>query len=97
MSQQSIRRELEQIAGRPNYVTDLNNVGVAVRVYVWKVTTKGVRKGDWHRLLVLADKARDLGADVYYLSGRLVGYRWYNRLEPADQSDANAVAVWIKD
>ena len=97
----AIRRELEAIAGRPNWTARLRlSSQVRYKLLYWWVTTKGQRAFDWHRLLVLKDRATDLGCEAQFARYQKPPYacnRMPNRFcYPCPPEFANCVCVWVK-
>jgi len=95
-----ILNELESIAGKYNHTVRIKRKGeTLIYGYVWRKTKKGNRAYDWTVLLVLADKARDLGCDVqfcYSVSNSRYSWRYQSSLTtPCPERLANAIAIFL--
>ena len=94
--QKFIRQQVESLLGKPQAVKDLNGYGRNTRVYVWSVTTKGGRAMDRSLVLVASDKARDLGATIYYLKNvRYLGWSHTYAADATTMDDCTGIAVWV--
>lgn len=91
--QRSVQVELIKIAGRPHKIYDLTHIGKDIRVWIWKVNNKSEKK-NLTAIFALADKAKELDCEVYFLK--------YNRkatseiLNPESIDQTNELTVWCK-
>lgn len=93
--QLSVQKELIKISGRPQKIHDLNNLGKNIRVWVWKLS----RKRDRNALLALADKAKDLDCEVYFLKYKRKNQSWSGRItiSPELINETEEIAVWCEN
>ncbi len=95
MTKQFILEQLGEIAGGPNEVRKLGNFGKTISVWVWDIkspymsNTRRTRQS----LLVLSDKAQDLGLEFFRM--RKVGN---HKFEVTDKNElVYRVAIWYKE
>lgn len=98
--QRSVRKELVAIAGNPSFVCyPLRGVGNRVSLHFWWVPLRGKRKGEKQHLMVMADRAQDLGCKIMW-SIRQTGMRYRDlrggKYPEIPMQDANMVIVWIE-
>ena len=94
--QSAVYQELRAIAGPCQLAREQNRT----RIWYWSVTRSGERSGERIRLLVLADKATELGCLVRFhrkkQGATLGGWRPLN-LRTAPPARANVVSVTVPE
>lgn len=94
--QSAVYRELRAIAGP----CQLSREQKRTRIWYWTVTSSGERSGDRLRLLVLADKAAELGCVVrFHRKKEGVTLRFWRplNLRTARPDRANVVSVTVPE
>jgi hypothetical protein len=93
-----VQKELIKISGRPKKIYNMAKMGPLFRVWTWD--TGKIACKDRIALLVLADKARDLGLQVFLqcVNKRGSFLEAYKNIDPSGPlEEVNRVIVWCPE
>lgn len=93
MTKQFLLNQLVEIAGGPNEVHKLNNFGSPITIWIWDIKFGLSNRRTRSQLLVMSDKAQDLGLDFYRM--KKVGMRKFQLTDKLNE--VARVAVWHKE
>jgi len=96
--QTEVRKVLVDIGGVPHESISMGSLGLACRVWTWNIGEKSKRKGN---VLVMADKAQDLGLQVYRIKRYVKELKHFSQETRYDvvfeMEEVNRVAVWCPE
>lgn len=98
--QSYVRKTLAEIGGIPNGCRNLKGLGPNWKVWIWEI---GPRSKKRVNVLVMADKAMEMGLQVYKINKVPINktkYSWYRRyaFSMAEELESvNRVTVWCPE